>query len=170
MQYIILLLSVLLTPLSHAIDWLDSAEQLMQPAASSSAEQAAPASGGLSDMLVQGLGVTQTQASGGLGSLFSLAQSTLTAGDFSSLRSAVPGMGGYLAATPASGDSGGLMGTLGQLGGAAGAASTVAQQFSSLGLDAAMIPQYIDTVSRFLQSSGGQQSVELFKKGIAALL
>ncbi|GAA5314998.1 MAG: hypothetical protein AseanaTS_02020 [Candidatus Pelagadaptatus aseana] len=123
-----------------------------------------------------GLGVSPEQASGGLGSLFQLAQGTLGASDFSVLSDAVPDMSGLLAAAPevapaaSQGLTSGLMNMAGLPGDAVSSATTVAAQFQQLGLNPAMIPEYIRITNEFLQSSGGQQAVELFGKGVATLL
>jgi len=57
--------------------------------------------GGLTDLLVQKVGVTAPQANGGAGSIFQLAKSRLTQQAFGRLSKAVPGMDSYLAAAPA---------------------------------------------------------------------
>jgi len=131
-------------------------------------------SSGLSSAIAQGLGVTSKQADGGLGSLFSLAQSTLSSDQFSTIASAVPGMDSLLNAAPVLGDdSGSLSGmasSLGDYGDALKGASGVYSQFQSLGLDAASIPQYIEITNSYLQSTGGKKAAELFSQGVATLL
>jgi hypothetical protein len=167
---------LLVMPLSlQADDLLKSATDALKGSGSSTRESV-PAgldfSGGLSSAVSQGLGVTSKQADGGLGSLFSLAQSTLGDEQFGSLAGAVPGIGDLLKAAPALG-SGSMAGMAGGLGGyaeAATGASAVYSQFQSLGLSATAIPQYIGIVSSYLQSTGGQQTVDLFMKGVASLL
>ncbi len=129
--------------------------------------------------ITQNLGVTDQQASGGLGSLFQLAQKTLSEGDFTSLSDAVPNMQDLLGAAPevsvdtASGDNGlvgNLLNTAGQYSDTVKTANMVMQQFEALGLDPAMIPQYVQTINNFLQSTSGQQTVDLFAKGVSAVL
>ena len=106
--------------------------------------------------------------------MFSLAQSTLGNEQFAGLASAVPGMDQLLNAAPAVASSakslGGLSSAMGGYGEALQGAGAVYSQFQSLGLDATAIPQYIDITNTYLQSSGGQSAVDLFSKGIAALL
>lgn len=126
--------------------------------------------------LTENLGVSDSQAAGGLGSLFQLAQGTLSSSDFSSLSSAVPDMGSLLDAAPKvasdqnKGLASGLMNMAGLPGDAVSSAATVAAQFKELGLNPAMIPQYIQITNEFLQSNGGKQAVDLFSKGVATLL
>jgi Protein of unknown function VcgC/VcgE (DUF2780) len=129
--------------------------------------------------ITQNLGVTDQQASGGLGSLFQLAQNTLGEGDFSTLSDAVPNMQDLLGAAPevsadaGTGDNGlvgNLLNTAGQYSDTVKTANMVVQQFEALGLDPAMIPQYVQTINNFLQSTSGQQTVDLFAKGVSAVL
>ncbi len=138
------------------------------------AAQTASDSSALTNAIVSGLGVSESQASGGLGSLFNLAKSTLGNEQFAGLAQSVPGMDQLLNAAPAvegAGKSlGGLSSALGNYGDSIKGASEVYSQFKSLGLDASAIPQYVDVTNTYLQSTGGQSAVDLFSKGIAALL
>ena len=54
-------------------------------------------SSGLTSLLTKQLGVTDTQASGGVGSMLKLAQEKLAAGDFDKIAKAIPGSDKYLA-------------------------------------------------------------------------
>ncbi len=178
--------------------WLDSASDLLNSAsnavdtasevvetANTSEAQVAQASN--TDMvstaiellpaITQNLGVTDQQASGGLGSLFQLAQNTLGEGDFSTLSDAVPNMQDLLGAAPeVAGEAsdgglvGNLMDTASQYSDTVKTANTVMKQFEALGLDPAMIPQYVQVINNFLQSTSGQQTVDLFAKGVSAAL
>ena len=178
--------------------WLDSASDLLNSAsnavdtasevvetANTSEAQVAQASN--TDMvstaielwpaITQKLGVTDQQASGGLGSLFQLAQNTLGEGDFSTLSDAVPSMQDLLGAAPeVAGEAsdgglvGNLMDTASQYSDTVKTANTVMKQFEALGLDPAMIPQYVQVINNFLQSTSGQQTVDLFAKGVSAVL
>ncbi len=140
----------------------------------SSSALSADATGSLTDALTRGLGVSNEQATGGLGSLFGLAKATLDSGQFSKLSSAVPGMGELLKAAPEveakTKSLGGLSSALGGYGEALQGASEVYAQFQSLGLDATAIPQYVDITNNYLNSSGGQSAVDLFTKGISSML
>jgi len=131
-------------------------------------------SSGLASALMQSLGVSDKQATGGLGSLFGLAKSTLSSQQFARLASAVPGMDSLLSVAPqvqaGTKSLGGLSGALGDYGEALDGASKVYSQFQSLGLDASAIPQYIDVTNSYLQSNGGQKAAELFSTGVSSLL
>ena len=151
----------------------EKAEAVQQATTSESLTNTAVA---LLPSLTQSLGVSESQAAGGLGSLFQLAQGSLSGSDFSSLSNAVPGMDSLLGAAPkvaseeTQGLASGLMNMAGLPGDAVSSAATVAAQFKQLGLSPAMIPQYIQITSQFLQSNGGKQAVDLFTKGVASLL
>ena len=168
---------LLVLPLGAAAnDLLKSASDALK--GSSAEATAVPAdldfSGGLSNAISSALGVSGKQADGGLGSIFSLAQSTLGNEQFAALASAVPGMDSLLKAAPAleSGSSSlsGMASSLGDYGDAAKGAAAVYSQFQSLGLSPTAIPQYIEVTNSYLQSTGGQKAVDLFSKGVASLL
>ncbi len=129
---------------------------------------------GLSTAITDQLGVSKTQADGGLGVLFSLAQSTLSGGDFGKLSDMVPGMDALIAAAPAVAPQvAGLTSMLGDAGKYAGALQGATQaysQFKTLGLGVEQIPQYIQVTDEFLRASAGEDAVSLFNKGVASLL
>ena len=171
--FITLLLGCSVAAQAQTNDWMKAAKGALKSDTNETTVNEAPASldfsQGLGSAISQGLGVTQAQADGGLGSLFGLAQSTLGSEDFATLASAVPGMDSLLNAAPALESAGGL-GGLGGYAEALQGASGVVSQFQSLGLSASAIPQYVDITNRYLQSSGGQQAAQLFSKGVASLL
>jgi uncharacterized protein VcgC/VcgE DUF2780 len=76
----------------------------------------------LTGLLTKQLGVTDTQASGGVGSLLQLAQEKLTSGQFDSVAKAIPGSQKYLDSAKQLlggskvGDAGGLKSAFGKLG------------------------------------------------------
>lgn len=73
---------------------------VQEPATNAVASTSDAVSSALSDRLVQELGVTPAQASGGAGSLFQVAQAGMQADDFSSLTSAVPEVNNLMGAAP----------------------------------------------------------------------
>jgi hypothetical protein len=124
--------------------------------------------------LATSLNVSDQQAQGGMGALLGLAQSSLPVSDFSTLAELVPNVDGVLAAAPAVesadvGALGGLMASAGNYGKAAQGVKTVYEQFSTLGLSAAHIPQYISVATQYFQSEGGQAAVDIFTQGVSAL-
>jgi len=114
--------------------------------------------------LTKQLSVTPDQATGGAGALFNLAKSRLSAGDFSKVAGAVPGMDGLLKAVPKA-DSGGssALGSLGsKLPGGAGGLASVAGSFQSLGLSPDMAAKFVPVMTKFLESKGGSSVGSLF--------
>ncbi len=164
------LLSLLFTPLTVAADWTDAARQAI---GGTDSAVAADYSDGLLSAVTGGLGVSEPQAEGGLGSLFGLAKDSLGGADFASLSKMVPGMDGLLAAAPALGNDGGAVGDLlsgaGGYGSALAGAKTVYDQFAKLGLSTDQIGQYANIVQGYLESEGGESAASLFKQGISSL-
>ena len=120
----------------------------------------------LVQQLVQGAGVSASQAEGGAGLLFGLVKDQLSSGDFSKVAEAVPGIEGLIDAAPGSG--GGLGGMLGGVASALGGSelgnlASLASGFSKLDLDAGMIGKFIPIVLNYLQSQGGDGLVSLVK-------
>lgn len=152
-------------------------EVVATPAAESSStmEKAASVASGLLPSITEKLGVTDTQAEGGMGSLMQLAKSSLSTTEFSELSDSVPNMSSLLAAAPAltSGDSvGGAADLLSKAGGAAsslGGLATLTEQFKSLGLSSDMISQFA-TVAMNYFSKDGSGAGELLQKGLGSIL
>lgn len=116
------------------------------------------AEGGLISLLTGQLGVSETQAKGGAGSLFNYAKGKLSEADFSKVAKAVPGIGDYLDAAPKSGGvAGALGGASSPLGGKkeAGGIMALAGQFAQLGLGTDMIGKFVPVIVSYVKSSGG---------------
>ena len=127
----------------------------------------------LTSMVTSQLGVTETQAQGGLGTLFGLAKSSLDSQEFSQLSGAIPNMDTLLAAAPAiSEEAAGLtslMGSAGKYGKALQGATQAYAQFKELGIGVDQIPQYVAVTNEFLESQGSDDAMTLLQKGLAAL-
>ena len=102
----------------------------------------------LISLLTSQLGVSNEQATGGASALFGLAKSNLSAGDFSTVSNALPGVGSLLGKAPASSE-GGLAG--------------VAGQFSQLGMGSDMVGKFTPVVLGYAQSAGGDNVMNLLK-------
>lgn len=154
--------------------WFSKDEPAAKETTKAAASGMAASATSLLPMLTSGLGVSEAQASGGMGSLLQLAQSSLSAGDFSTLTDSIPGASSLLSAAPEVADSASglssMMNSAGGSGDALSAATKVYSQFKELGLDTSMIPKYISVATEYLQSNGGQETVDLFKKGVSALM
>lgn len=135
---------------------------------------------GLTDLLMSKVGVTQPQAVGGAGSIFQLAKSQMTAGNFAKLSGAVPGMGDYLGAAPAlapaapstgSGLAGAAAQALGgssalggQAAGLSGKLATVQQlapAFDQLGMKQKMVGKFVPVIVDYVKQQGGASTAKL---------
>ena len=94
--------------------------------------------------LVDKLGVSEEQATGGAGAVFKEAKNNMSSGDYSQLLNAVPGIDSLISKAP---QGGGLAGKASSfLGGSAGSATGVAalaDSFSKLGLAPDMVNQFV---------------------------
>jgi hypothetical protein len=109
--------------------------------------------------LMENLGVTEEQAKGGAGAIFSMAKDKLGDESFNKVAEVVPGMDDILSAAPESGGVSGLIGGLAsKLGGGAeklGGLAGIAGAFKSLDLDAGMVGKFAPVILSFVQSKGG---------------
>ncbi len=104
--------------------------------------------------LTSQLGVSNEQALGGTAALFELAKNKLSADDFSSVTSALPGVGSMLGKLPTkSSDS------ANNEQGMAG----VANKFSKLGMDTGMLGKFVPVVLDYAKSSGGDKIKDLLQ-------
>ncbi len=122
-------------------------------------------------LLSSQLGISTNQASGGAGAIFQLAKQNMTAQDFESVTSAVPGMNQMLNAAPEAGGGAGSLGRISsmlsgsskKLGGITGLAGS----FEKLGLDSGMVNAFIPIILDYVKGRGGETVANLLK---AALL
>lgn len=120
-------------------------------------------------ILVQQLGITQQQATGGAGSIFSMAQQSMSPSSFGQVSQAVPGMSQLLSAAPALGGStsgaGSLMGSAASAlgGGSLGNMAALASSFQSLGMDSGMMSQFIPVILQYVQGQGGSTTMGLLQ-------
>ncbi|MFT5716885.1 MAG: hypothetical protein ACJAWS_001188 [Oleiphilaceae bacterium] len=128
-------------------------------------------------LLTQQLGVTDTQAEGGMGSLLQVAKDQLTTDEFSELGQGVPDITTLLAAAPnliPKGVSSKLPGGLSGLGGLAssiGGISQLTSQFEALGLSPDMIGKFASIAIDYFSSSSSESSTsDLLQKGLSAIL
>ena len=105
---------------------------------------------GLTSTLVNRLGVTETQAAGGVGSMLAFAQQHLAAGDFDLIAKAIPGSEQYLSIAKQ------LLGGV-PVSDKAGLQSA----FSKLGMSPSMLSQFAPIVTDYVGKAGGQQAGNL---------
>lgn len=130
---------------------------------------------GLLPTLTQQLGVTDTQAEGGMGSLMQLAKGALSSDEFGQLSGGIPGMDTLLAAAPAlsSGSGNGMSGMLSSAGGLAssiGGIAQLTQQFEALGLSSDMIAQFANIAISYFSQDDGSNTGDLLQKGLSSIL
>lgn len=122
----------------------------------------------LVQMLTSQLGVTEKQAEGGSGLLFKMAKEKLSAGEFSQVTSAVPGVESMMSSAPETGGvSGALGGLVSSLGGGAGQLgdlASLAGGFKNLNLDPGMVGKFIPVLMSFVQSKGGDAARDILAK------
>jgi hypothetical protein len=120
------------------------------------------------------LGVSNSQAKGGMGALLQLVQSNLNPEQFSQLNQALPEVKGLLAAAPSvSKGSGtdalnGLLSQVGGLGESAASLNTLRSQFDSLGLDNKMIGEYGRIAMAYYKNQGGP-AADLIEQGLGIM-
>ena len=131
---------------------------------------ASPASADTSKLigsLVDTLGVTEDQATGGSGAVFREAKNNMAPGDYSQLLKAVPGIDSLMSAAPqTSGLAGKASSLLGGSGGSAAGAVGLADSFSKLGLSSDMANQFVPIILDFVQTEGGEQAMTLLKSAL----
>lgn len=160
--------------------WLDKASEAAKkvvetPATTATAADTSTAaqSTELVGSVMSQLGLSQSQAEGGLGSLLSLAQSNLGGNDFSQLTSSIPNADSLLAAVPSmSSDSGmsGLLSKAGDLGSSLQGTAMVYDAFEKLGISKEYIMPMVDIAKNYLEQSGSEGTVDLLTKGLGSLL
>ena len=117
--------------------------------------------------LVDTLGVSEEQATGGSGAVFKEAKNNMSPGDYSQLLKAVPGIDSLISAAPqASGLAGKASSLLGSSGGSATGMTALADSFSKLGLSPDMVNQFVPVILDYVQSEGGQQAMTLLKSAL----
>ena len=127
----------------------------------------APQTPAIVDILVQQLGVTPAQASGGAGSIFSMAQQVMTPSNFGLVSKAVPGMDQLLAAVPAAGATNLMGGAAGTLGGSSlGNMAALAGSFQSLGMSSGIMSQFLPVILDYVQNQGGSTVMGLLQSAI----
>jgi hypothetical protein len=115
----------------------------------------------LISQLVESLGISEEQATGGAGALFNMAKSALGEGDFSQITDAIPDVSSLLDSAPEAG-GGGLLGAVGSMASSLGIGgdkvsglASLAGNFSNLDMDAGMIGKCGPVVLNYVKSMGG---------------
>lgn len=126
----------------------------------------------LVQLLTSKLGVTDKQATGGAGSLFSMAKDSLSETDYGKVAEALPGISELIQSAPKVSDS--TAGLSKKMGGVSAGSMTkavesanklkvVTDQFSKLGLDQSKVSQFIPIALEYANSKGGESVMNLLK-------
>tara|TARA_R110000772_G_scaffold63105_1_gene141499 strand:+ start:1078 stop:1779 length:702 start_codon:yes stop_codon:yes gene_type:complete len=129
-------------------------------------------------LLSQTLGVSTSQATGGMGALLQTAQSLLSGNDFNVIANAIPGASGLLNAAPAvtaaAKGEGGLLGSAMKMATDSNpslkAGAQLVSQFKSLGMGAEMIPKFTDVGSNYLKQNGNPEASILLDAAISGAM
>ena len=115
----------------------------------------------LVNLLMQQLGITQTQAQGGAGALFGMAKEKLSPEEFTQVADTVPEMDTLLQSAPKKSEGlGGMLETgSSMLGGASKqnleGGMGLASSFSQLGLSPETMNQFVPVILDYVESKGG---------------
>ena len=119
----------------------------------------------LTEYLMKGAGVTQTQAQGGMGLLLQLAQSKLQAGQFAQLAQAMPNPQSLLSSMNPS-----MLNSLAQLangsGGTVSNLLTVVSLFKQLGMTPTQIQQFVPLLLDYVNTTQGAAVTKLLSSAI----
>jgi len=137
-------------------DVANSISNVNEPAAITKTTEATTSTSSLTGMLTDQLGVTNTQASGGVGSILTYAKSALTPSKFSTLSSAVPDASSLMSMAPSSDSStlGSLTSSLGEKSSSVTQLATLTSQFSSLGMSSDMVSKFVPIILNYFKGSG----------------
>jgi Protein of unknown function VcgC/VcgE (DUF2780) len=128
---------------------------------SCSSAPSAPSMGGATDIvsgLTKSLGVTESQAAGGVGSVLTLAQEKLVAGDFDKIAAVIPGSQKYLD----------MAKSLGAVTGPIGNAAGLNSALGKLGISPATASKFVPAVTDFVGKAGGKDVGKLLSSALGS--
>lgn len=161
-------------PQAHAQGWLDSIKGMFGMA--SEQEAATPSIEGMVSSVTESLGVTKTQANGGLGAIFNYAKDNISSDQYKQLAAVLPGVGGLLESVPdissmtSEGGLGGILDKAASYNQSLTAINNLKKQFEALGLKPEMITQFVSKAQTYLDTPEGQQAKQLLTQGMGKLL
>ncbi|MGJ0484091.1 MAG: DUF2780 domain-containing protein [Methylomicrobium sp.] len=126
-----------------------------------------PARQGLTDILVNQLGVSRQQALGGAGSIFQVAQAKMAPQAFNNLSQSVPGISEMMAAAPQVGLplSRGTP-AVGVVGGSVDSMTSLAAAFQQLNMPQSMVHQFIPVVVDYVRNASGPMTANLLQSAL----
>ncbi|MBK7107204.1 MAG: DUF2780 domain-containing protein [Ignavibacteriae bacterium] len=108
---------------------------------------------GLMKMVKKQLGVSDTQALGGIGAILTLAKDKLVKGDFDKLAKIIPGIDSYLNIAKLVGKISGPMNSL----------EDVKPAFKNLGMDEKMVGDFVPAISSYASMAGGSDATKILE-------
>ena len=141
---------------------------LILSVASLSLNAAQAAEKSLLDSVTQELGISPEQASGALGSVFKMAQSSMGKMDFKELANVVPGISDMISSAPAVKQSSAskMLGGFGGMAKSAGNLEMLTASLEKLGISSEMAAPLVGQVYEYVQSEGGQALLEKLKSSL----
>ncbi|MCH1929995.1 DUF2780 domain-containing protein [Shewanella sp. A25] len=170
-----LLLSAGLFVSSAHAGWLDNlaATQTKASATTTTATATVTESNELVGSVMSQLGLSQTQAEGGLGSLLGMAQTSLNTSDYATLAASIPNADSLLAAAPQLDSTSGVSGLLSKAGNVSTSlqgSALVLNAFQKLGISQELAVPMINVAKTYLETNGSEGSAALLTQGLGALL
>jgi len=120
-----------------------------------------PKTNTLIDTLTNKLGVSQKQASGGVGSILSYAKSALPSNKYATVANAVPNASSLLEMAPKVSSAMSGLGAMGTTSSSLGGMAALTSQFSSLGLNSGMITKFVPVILNYFKKSGSTNAMSI---------
>jgi len=131
--------------------------------------------GELTESLTSQLGISEAQASGGVGALMNYAKQGLAPEKFAQVADALPDLTGLIGSMPAAGEASAnaaqLATMLGNSEGASAAAQLVGlkESLDKLGLSGEQVAQFVPMIVDYAKSKGGDAVAALLRQALPAL-
>lgn len=169
---LILTAALAVTPQSHAEGWLDSVKDFF---GISEQTENGPSIQAMVAAVSDSVGITETQAEGGLASIFNYAQNNLSAEQLTQLAQSLPGLDELVEQVPdvsqvtSSGALGGLLDKAASYSEQLQSVNELKKQFDALGLDTQQIMQIVEGAKAYLDTEEGQHVKSLLSDGLTKL-
>ena len=166
---LILVSGLAVAPQSHAEGWLDSLKGLF---GMTEEVEAVPKISDMTRSVSDAVGITESQATGGLASIFNYAKDNISTSQFSELSNALPGLESLLGSVPDISNvtsEGGLSSILDKAASYSDSFKSVNElnkQFEALGLEPAQIMQIVNSAKAYLDTEQGQEIKALLVEGL----
>ncbi|QSX33877.1 DUF2780 domain-containing protein [Shewanella avicenniae] len=179
MKASVVLLAALTVPMAANAGLLDTLSSKLKQTTTQAPTQAQTTattdavSGDLVSSVMSQLNLNQQQAEGGLGSLLTMAKSSMNTTDFGQISNAIPNVDSLLAAAPSLDSNSGMSGLLskaGSLGSSLQGSAMVYDAFSKLGISKELAAPMVQILKNYLQSQSGEGTAALLGQGLSALM